>query len=225
MRGVSIPTHEYSRVAESWLQSRRQRYADSDSTLEESVLSLTASTRAYTRVVLRLRAQAEAHGGSLHRRNGSSSEHGHLNTMSTTPSNRASTQRNGVPHVPSSRAPSPSPSIFSHSQHNGLHSTTHRPTPAALRASFNSPLFRPRRAPLLHVFVPSPDGDWLSDATVLECEAELRRAGVLHLLRIGDAVWDAAVGDEGNLGRMLWDGSYLIVCASPPFVSSPDLTP
>jgi len=58
--------------------------------------------------------------------------------------------------------------------------------------------------------VPSPDGDWLSDATVLECEEELKRAGVLKLLRIGDVVWDVAVGDEGNVGRMIWDGNYLI---------------
>jgi hypothetical protein len=59
--------------------------------------------------------------------------------------------------------------------------------------------------------VPSPDGDWLSDASVLECEAELKRAGIVNLLRMGDVVWDLAVGDEGNVGRLIWDGSYLIV--------------
>jgi hypothetical protein len=62
--------------------------------------------------------------------------------------------------------------------------------------------------------VPSPEGDWLSDTSVLECEAELKRAGVLHLLRAGDVVWDTAVGDEANIGRLVWDGSYLIVCDS-----------
>jgi hypothetical protein len=61
------------------------------------------------------------------------------------------------------------------------------------------------------VFVPSPEGEWLSDSSVVECEAELKRAGVLKLLRVGDVVWDVAVGDEGNLGRMVWDGSYLVV--------------
>ncbi|GAW00069.1 hypothetical protein LENED_001561 [Lentinula edodes] len=88
---------------------------------------------------------------------------------------------------------------------------------------FRSPLFRTGRAPLLRVFIPSPEGDWLSDASVLECEAELRRAGLLpdkdkrgsenkgiNLLRLGDVVWDMAVGDDGNAGRMVWDGSYLI---------------
>ena len=66
----------------------------------------------------------------------------------------------------------------------------------------------------MQVCVPSPEGDWLTDASVLECEQELKRAGVLHLLRPGDVIWDTAVGDEGNVGRLVWDGSYLIV--SPP---------
>jgi len=30
-------------------------------------------------------------------------------------------------------------------------------------------------------------------------------------MRIGDVVWDVGVGDEGNVGRLVWDGSYLIV--------------
>jgi hypothetical protein len=67
---------------------------------------------------------------------------------------------------------------------------------------------------MLRVFVPSPDGDWLSDPSVLECEAQLKRAGVSKLLRSGDVVWDVAVGDEGNIGRMIWDGNFLIVCLS-----------
>ena len=95
--------------------------------------------------------------------------------------------------------------MFSHSLAHSI-PPSQRPT-----NTFRSPLFRPRRAPLLQVFVPSPEGDWLSDASVLECEAELKRAGVLPLLRAGDIVWDVAVGDEGNVGRMVWDGSYLIV--------------
>ena len=46
---------------------------------------------------------------------------------------------------------------------------------------------------------------------MLECEAELKRAGVRHLMRAGDVVWDVAVGDEANVGRLVWDGAYLIV--------------
>jgi len=33
----------------------------------------------------------------------------------------------------------------------------------------------------------------------------------LALLRVGDVVWDIALGDEGNVGRLAWDGRYLIV--------------
>jgi hypothetical protein len=67
------------------------------------------------------------------------------------------------------------------------------------------------RAPLLRVFVPSPEGDWLSDKSVLECEEECKRAGVIHLMKMGDVVWDIAVGDEGNVGRLVYDEKYLIV--------------
>lgn len=79
------------------------------------------------------------------------------------------------------------------------------------QALFRSPLFRVGHAPCLRVFVPSVEGAWLSDQGVLDCESELKRAGVLPLLRAGDVVWDVAVGDEGNAGRLVWDGNYLIV--------------
>lgn len=82
--------------------------------------------------------------------------------------------------------------------------------PSQTSLGFRSPLFRLRRAPLLRVFVPSIEGDWLSDKSVQECEEECKRAGVRHLMRVGDVVWDVAVGDEGNVGRLVWDGSYLI---------------
>ncbi|ETW75243.1 hypothetical protein HETIRDRAFT_331665 [Heterobasidion irregulare TC 32-1] len=119
----------------------------------------------------------------------------------------------------SSRAPSPTSSAWSHhapSQSNL--SLAHyrddgppaRGGAAAAGVAFRSPLFRLRRAPLLRVFVPSPGGEWLSDASVQECEMELRKAGVVALLRPGDVVWDMAVGDEGNTGRLVWDGRFLI---------------
>ncbi|KAF8324906.1 uncharacterized protein EI90DRAFT_2933604 [Cantharellus anzutake] len=75
---------------------------------------------------------------------------------------------------------------------------------------FRSPLHRLGHAPLLRVFVPSPEGNWLSDNNVIRCEEELRKAGIVHLLKTGDVVWDVAVGEEGNVGRLIWDGAYLI---------------
>ncbi|KZT61420.1 hypothetical protein CALCODRAFT_491228 [Calocera cornea HHB12733] len=32
----------------------------------------------------------------------------------------------------------------------------------------------------------------------------------MKLVRRGDIVWDAAVSDEGNVGRLIWDGNYLL---------------
>lgn len=204
MRGVSTPTHEYARVAESYVQSRAANSFNKDQHLADTVRALTNSTRAYTRVVLRLRAQAEA--DSIARPSPPSITQTSRSAYKS-PSRKANSRA-------SSRAPSPTRSSFSHSH------TSHSPAvishsvssrPATPSTGFRSPLFRLRRAPLLRAFVPSPDGDWLSDSSVLECEAELGRAGVKQLLRIGDVVWDVAVGDEGNIGRLVWDGSYLIV--------------
>ena len=76
---------------------------------------------------------------------------------------------------------------------------------------FKSPLYRSGHAALLRTFVPSPEGPWLSDASVMECERELKRAGVIALLKPGDVIHDLAAGDEGNTGRLIWDGNYLIV--------------
>ncbi|KAF9455890.1 hypothetical protein BDZ94DRAFT_1315717 [Collybia nuda] len=206
MRGVSTPTHEYSRVAALYVHSLSIHPSHRDPALYDTVNQLAAATRAYTRVVLRLRAQAEKEASLARARGGG----------------RAGSR-------PPSRAPSPTmSSTFSHSNHSyssppPLHRASiaaagaavpPNPTPPGTSAGgsgvFSSPLFRLRRAPLLRVFVPSPDGDWLSDKSVLECEAECRRAGVAHLMRVGDVVWDVAVGDEGNVGRLVWDGSYLL---------------
>lgn len=208
MRGVSIPCHEYHRAAVSYIQSFRIHPNHRDPLLGETIHRFAASTRAYNRVLLRLRAQAEKEA---------SVQNAALSLTSSAPGARnfTPTARGGNTSRTSSRAPSPT-SAYSNPPSNGL--------PGQMQASnsqtslvFKSPLFRLRRAPLLRVFVPSPEGDWLSDRSVLECEAEVKRAGVQHLLRLGDVVWDVAVGDEGNVGRLVWNGSYLIV--SSRFVS------
>ena len=192
MRGVSTPTHEYARVAGLYVHSLSMHPNLRDESLNDMVNYLGASCRAYTRVVLRIRAQAEKEASMAAAR-------GNVRNI----------------YSPPSRTPSPTMSSVSHSNHShpsGGH-TRLSPTTANYPVSaLSSPLFRLGRAPLLRVFVPSPDGDWLSDKSVLACEAECRNAGVTHIMRIGDVVWDVAVGDEGNVGRFVWDGSYLIVC-------------
>ncbi|KAH9072938.1 hypothetical protein EDB83DRAFT_145205 [Lactarius deliciosus] len=171
-------------------------------------------TRAFNRVVIRLRAQAEADAeqGAAIRRGQSNGQpqrqHGPPLSWSAGAAHGQNGKHRSVSR-PSSRAPSPTNSAWSH----GAGSQSHLPlgnTPVPAPSGFRSPLFRLRRAPLLRVFVPSPEGDWLSDTGVLECETELRKAGVLQLLRVGDVVWDTALGDEGNTGRLVWDGRYLI---------------
>jgi hypothetical protein len=218
MRGVSTPSHEYARVSKMYVHSLSVHPDIRDPSLEHTVRSLTASTRAYTRVVLRLRAQAEkeaavAASNPLNRatppsasiRNGIAGSYSNGYANSYNPSR--------PPSRSTSRAPSPTMSNFSHG-HSNAHAypgPMQQPNSSQTNLGFRSPLFRLRRAPLLRVFVPSPEGDWLSDKSVLECEAECKRAGVTHLMRMGDVVWDIAVGDEGNIGRMVYEGKYLIV--------------
>ncbi|KAJ3778585.1 hypothetical protein FB446DRAFT_631726 [Lentinula raphanica] len=216
LQGVTLPTFEYARVAELYLQQRSIIPSLRDPSVSDNARAMVNATRAYNRVMLRLRAQAEAMT-TRHNLNDPSPTRPNANGIYS-PRSVPNSSRSG------SRAPSPS-SSFTHgrsvahgySSQNGHDATTNG------SLGFRSPLFRPGRAPLLRVFIPSPEGDWLSDASVLECEAELRRAGLLSdkekrpsegkgssLLRLGDVVWDMAVGDDGNAGRMVWDGSYLI---------------
>jgi hypothetical protein len=210
MRGVSVPVHVYAQSSFSTLSSPPS---------EEDVRhihQMKKETRAFNRVVIRLRAQAEAdvEQGAAVRRKRSIGQHQPQRQNHGPPLSwsAGAAQGQGGKHRSvsrqSSRAPSPTSSVWSH----GAGSQVHLPlgsTPTS--GGFRSPLFRLRRAPLLRVFVPSPEGDWLSDAGVLECETELRKAGILPLLRVGDVVWDTALGDEGNIGRLVWDGRYLIV--------------
>ncbi|KAF8132594.1 hypothetical protein EV363DRAFT_1163837 [Boletus edulis] len=187
-----MPSHEYARLSVAYL--RPPTISDAP-----DILALALTTRAYTRVVLRLRAQAESETKYLKMQRAAE-----LSQITNT--SRPGTRQHSV----SSRAPSPT-SSYSHSRNHSHGKSEQNPSTLSSRVpKFRSPLYRPGRAPVLRVFVPSPEGDWLSDASVVECETELKRSGVLKLLRVGDIVWDVAVGDEGNLGRLMWDGSYLV---------------
>lgn len=217
MRGVSTPPFDYAQTAAAaFLPEKTPEQIDEERGLKKGA-------RAYTRLVIRLREQAETEADQVAMmRRAPASLNGH--SPVTTPggsvvgSRRASA--GGPPpawgSVPprrafsrqSTRAPSPSFSIYAHGHNNAPRED---PAPFLIGATFRSPLFRLRRAPLLRVFVPSAEGEWLSDEAILECENELKKAGVVALLRPGDIVWDTALGDEGNVGRLVWDGRYLIV--------------
>jgi len=234
MRGVSIPPHEYTGVANMYTHSLSIHSSNRDPFLYNAVRSLIASTGGYTRVVLRLRAQAEKEANMARTKPLYAPAPISRSSTASTSASRSTTKVNtygssnarGPVSRPFSRAPSPTPSAFSHPHHGHGHVGQPPPpnsqpqgyplgmtqqAPSQTSLAFRSPLFRLRRAPLLQVFLPSVEGDWLSDKSVQECEEECKRAGVRHLMRVGDVVWDVAVGDEGNMGRLVWDGSHLIV--------------
>jgi hypothetical protein len=218
-----LPSHQYGRLADQCLQLRNNN--PSDKSLRTIMRDCTASTIAYTRVVIRLRLQAEAAEADYIAQHIPGAGHP-VSAWAKSNGSVVGSHSRGISSRASSRAPSPAMSMFSQSHHGhsgvvshvtGASETIKRPHRGA---PFRSPLFKLRRAPLLRVFVPSPDGDWLSDSSVLECEAQLKRAGVVKLLRSGDVVWDVAVGDEGNIGRMIWDGNFLIVRIAITLTSS-----
>lgn len=200
MRGVSLPSHQYARLAEQCLRSPEPQRFD-------IMNDCVSSTLAYSRVVVRLRAQAEAAEAEYIAQHtpGAPFSNGPVSAFTKNGTSRGQAARQA------SRAPSPAMSMLSHG--HASQQTIRAPQASVPQGGtpFRSPLYKLRRAPLLRVFVPSPDGDWLSDPSVLECEAQMKRAGVTKLLRPGDVVWDMAVGDEGNLGRLIWDGNFLIV--------------
>lgn len=217
MRGVSVPSHQYANTARAWLESRV--IGDPDRSVAVQKTLLASSCRAYTRVVLRLRAQAEADTeDGVYEFSPSQSS-----VSVNSPHSRYPTSRSRPASRPASPTSSVGHSAFSHSnnghgrypnsEHGRAGSGNGNPV-----SRFRSPLFRIGHAPFLRVFVPNEEGEWLSDQSVTDCEKELKRAGVLPLLRVGDVVWDAAVGDEGNVGRMVWDGNYLIVRPFPLFL-------
>jgi hypothetical protein len=203
-------------MAETILQNHNQGVGNGSG----QVKLLAKTCRAYSRIVLRLRAQAEMEAELL--QNLASAE-----TLSNGYAGGGGSRESYAPtafHAPSphlSRPPSRTGSLASSSNDHFsaiTRNTLTRSVPPHLRPKFKSPLYRPHHAPLLRVFVLSPEGPWLSDSTILECEKELKRTcsgakGRMSkgLLRVGDVIWNCSVGDEGNLGRSIWDGNYLIV--------------
>lgn len=65
------------------------------------------------------------------------------------------------------------------------------------------------RAAQLKVWIPTSNSHWLSDQEVVECEREIWRGGVTGQMKRGDVVWNIAMGDFGNEGKLIYDGRYL----------------
>ncbi|KAG8938125.1 hypothetical protein FRC03_007627, partial [Tulasnella sp. 419] len=210
MRGISIPSDQYGSVADAAVSALKSSTVTK--TLRNQVRVMASSTRAYTRVVIRLRAQAGA--VASHRAPPlSSSSTMRATGRGTRPAagyysqkQFASTGGSNHPYQKSSGSEVSTVNSSSQSSDTGTkqHGVSH------VSSKFESPLYRTGYAPLLKVFVPSPDGAWLSTQSVQECEQELQRAGVEKLLEVGDIVWDVAAGQEYNTGRMIWDGNYLV---------------
>ncbi|PWN40796.1 hypothetical protein IE81DRAFT_202198 [Ceraceosorus guamensis] len=160
-----------------------QQYISDRRTLDPSIPRLALATvRAYNRVLARLRLQPRF---SIPR--------------------SAATQK--LSPVPDSNQTATSPSSSPNS--NGNAPVVERSLSSA-QAQLVSP-WKPGRAAHYRVWVPTADpAGWMSDSELGLCEAQMYRSGVWDkaLLR-GDIVWNTAVGDELNAGKLIFDGQYL----------------
>lgn len=84
---------------------------------------------------------------------------------------------------------------------------------------FSSGLYRLNHALLVRVFVPSAEGPWLSDQSVVKCEDELKSAGVFSVLKPGDCVWNTAINEDGNAGTAPLPLVFVAPLALPPTVT------
>lgn len=191
---------EYAQVANDWLQIPHE--------MDCRVPRLArGSTRAYSRVLTRLRAQPVfkippnatlAHTPSRSTTGSSDASSQPTRRLSSVASVPNLNSRSKVPQSPQQRSRALDTNAVP-----GLR-TSASPT----RGVLVSP-WRPGRAAVHRVWVPCRDGVWLSDEEIARCERELFLAGIWNHLQRGDIVWNTAMGEQGNIGKVLFDGRYL----------------
>ncbi|GEM06916.1 F-box domain contaning protein [Rhodotorula toruloides] len=83
--------------------------------------------------------------------------------------------------------------------------------PAYSPSTAGSPAYKPSRAALLRVWVPTRDGgSWMNDDELVECEREVYRSGVWTQLKKGDVVANVGVVlPFGNVSKLVYDGKFL----------------
>ncbi|PWZ00506.1 hypothetical protein BCV70DRAFT_199784 [Testicularia cyperi] len=157
-----------------------------------------ATTRAYNRVLTRLRMQPDFRIPPNAMRQGSLPP---SSPASPAPQTQMLSPVLGNDSRFSNRSPSPGSGAGPFIDESRL---------APMSAPLITSPWKPGRAGFFRAWVPSTErGGWLSDTELARCERELFIAGVWPHLRKGDVVWDCAVGDERNEGKYVFDGRYL----------------
>lgn len=205
---------EYAQVAADWKLFSHE--------MDPRVPRLArASTRAYSRVLNRLRMQpsgkANSSGASSIIRPRSTSPNLRSSSSSTATSTTTSTttgrDAERLRSLNTLQATSPNLSLTSPTRSGWA--TPQSPalsvaTQHTLGPQYNiaSPL-RSGKAPVQRVWAPMVDASYMSDDDIARMERELFLAGVWPFLRRGDIVSNLAVPDEANHGKMIFDGQYL----------------
>lgn len=71
-------------------------------------------------------------------------------------------------------------------------------------------IYKPGRALLARVWVPAEANKtkdaWMTTDELVECERELQRAGIFHLMQKGDCIENVSFEAFGNDGKLIFDG-------------------
>lgn len=167
--GLTLTPEHYARFAREYFLDRLQ---------PRHLLLARASTRAWNRVVLRLRAQARIQEED----DEESSERGSIGGSDD-------------PHQWAGAH---------HRRRTALYAFGHVDR---ADTNDNPPaVYKLGRAPCLRVWVPTGRGtgaQWMSDDELIETEKEIWRAGAWTELERGDVVWNVAISTLGNVGKLI----------------------
>lgn len=71
------------------------------------------------------------------------------------------------------------------------------------RADLKDTVYREGRAVMLKVWVPCITSRWMKDEDIIECERELSAAGIWEHVRRGDIIWNTAIPEFANEGKLI----------------------
>ncbi|PWN22488.1 hypothetical protein BCV69DRAFT_281480 [Microstroma glucosiphilum] len=193
---------EYALVGADWLSLPHE--------MDARVPRLArATTRAYSRVLTRLRLQPSYKVPSPPPSQPPASSAGSIHSVSGASSPTAGKAPTGLASSPLMSMNMFSPTLSANGRISPAASLSTQQQPVGLPGPAIASPWKPGRVAVYRVWVPCRDRVWLSDEEIAKCERELFLASVWPLLRRGDIIRNTAMVDEGNVGKLIFDGRFL----------------
>jgi hypothetical protein len=193
---------EYAHVAADWLGSPHE--------MDARVPRLArATTRAYSRVLTRLRLQPSYKVPSPPPSQAPASSAGSVRSLSGSSSPTPGKAPTGLASSPLMNLNMFSPTLSANGRTSPAATTSAHQHALGLSGTPMVSPWKPGRVAVHRVWVPCRDRVWLSDEEIARCERELFLASVWPLLKRGDIIRNTAMVDEGNVGKLIFDGRFL----------------